>query len=59
MTEAIPLALTGITITVAATLLKLSHPREAFSQFGQPIIFLFLGVFVLVGALTATLLIIY
>jgi solute carrier family 13 (sodium-dependent dicarboxylate transporter), member 2/3/5 len=52
MTEAIPLALTGIMIPVAATLLKLVHPQEAFSQFGHPIIFLFLGGFVLAGALT-------
>ncbi|MES2703361.1 MAG: SLC13 family permease [Bacteroidota bacterium] len=52
MTEAIPLALTGIMIPVVATLLKLIHPKEAFSQFGHPIIFLFLGGFVLAGALT-------
>ncbi len=53
MTEAIPLALTGIMIPVVATLLKLVQPKEAFSQFGHPIIFLFLGGFVLAGALTA------
>jgi solute carrier family 13 (sodium-dependent dicarboxylate transporter), member 2/3/5 len=52
MTEAIPLALTGIMIPVVATLLKLVHPMEAFSQFGHPIIFLFMGGFVLAGALT-------
>lgn len=53
VTEAIPLALTGIMIPVAATLLKLVQPQEAFSQFGNPIIFLFLGGFVLAAALTA------
>ncbi|MBC7554143.1 MAG: DASS family sodium-coupled anion symporter [Taibaiella sp.] len=53
MTEAIPLALTGIMIPVAAILLKLVTTKEAFSQFGNPIIFLFLGGFVLAGALTA------
>lgn len=51
-TEAIPLALTGIMIPVVAILLKLVHPKEAFSQFAHPIIFLFLGGFVLAGALT-------
>ena len=52
MTEAIPLALTGIMIPVAAILLKLAQPEQAFSQFANPIIFLFLGGFVLAGALT-------
>lgn len=52
MTEALPLALTGMMIPVAATLLKLVHPKEAFGQFGHPIIFLFLGGFVLSAALT-------
>lgn len=52
MTEAIPLALTGIMIPVVATLLKLVRPTEAFSQFGHLIIFLFLGGFVFAGALT-------
>jgi sodium-dependent dicarboxylate transporter 2/3/5 len=52
MTEAIPLALTGIMIPVVAILLKLVHPKEAFSQFAHPVIFLFLGGFVLAGALT-------
>lgn len=53
MTEAIPLALTGIMIPVIASLLKLVHPKEAFSQFGHPIIFLFMGGFVLAAALTS------
>jgi len=53
MTEAIPLALTGILIPVIASLLRLAQPKEAFTQFGHPIIFLFLGGFVLAGALTA------
>lgn len=52
MTEALPLALTGMMIPVAGTLLKLLHPTEAFSQFGHPIIFLFLGGFVLAATLT-------
>lgn len=53
MTEAIPLALTGIMIPVAATLLKLVPAKEAFSGFAHPIIFLFMGGFVLAAALTA------
>jgi len=52
MTEAIPLALTGIMIPVVASLLGLAQPTEAFTQFSHPIIFLFLGGFVLAGALT-------
>jgi anion transporter len=52
MTEAIPLTLTSITIPVVASLLKLVKPQEAFTQFSHPIIFLFLGGFILAGALT-------
>jgi sodium-dependent dicarboxylate transporter 2/3/5 len=52
MTEAIPLALTGLIIPVIASFLQLLQPKEAFSQFAHPIIFLFLGGFVLAGALT-------
>ncbi len=52
ITEALPLALTGIMIPVVAILLKLAQPTKAFSQFGHPIIFLFLGGFVLAAALT-------
>ncbi|MBC7605754.1 MAG: DASS family sodium-coupled anion symporter [Burkholderiales bacterium] len=52
MTEAIPLALTGLLIPVVATLLHLVPPRSAFSEFAHPIIFLFMGGFVIAGALT-------
>ena len=52
MTEAIPLALTGLLIPVLATLLHLVPPRSAFSEFAHPIIFLFMGGFVIAGALT-------
>ena len=52
MTEAIPLALTGLIIPVLATLLHLVAPRIAFSEFAHPIIFLFMGGFVIAGALT-------
>lgn len=53
ITEAIPLGLTGIMIPVAAVLLNLTNTAEAFSEFANPIIFLFLGGFVLAAALTA------
>lgn len=52
MTEAVPLALTGIMIPVIASLLGIIQPKEAFMQFGNPVIFLFLGGFILAGALT-------
>lgn len=52
MTEAIPLALTGLLIPVVATFLHLVPPAKAFSEFAHPIIFLFMGGFVIAGALT-------
>ncbi len=52
ITEAIPLALTGLMIPVVATLLHLVPSGKAFSEFAHPIIFLFMGGFVLAGALT-------
>jgi sodium-dependent dicarboxylate transporter 2/3/5 len=52
MTEAIPLALTGLMIPVVATFLHLVTPGKAFSEFAHPIIFLFMGGFVIAGALT-------
>ncbi len=52
MTEAIPLALTGLIIPVAAILLNLVPSGSAFHEFAHPIIFLFMGGFVIAGALT-------
>lgn len=52
MTEAIPLAMTGLLIPVLASLLHLVPPSKAFSQFAHPIIFLFMGGYVIAGALT-------
>lgn len=52
MTEAIPLALTGLMIPVIATFLHLIPTNKAFSEFAHPIIFLFMGGFVIAGALT-------
>lgn len=52
ISEAIPLALTGLLIPVMAVFLQLVSPKEAFKEFGHPIIFLFMGGFVLAGALS-------
>lgn len=51
-TEAIPLALTALMIPVLAILLKILPPKEAFSEFANPILYLFMGGFVLAGALS-------
>lgn len=56
ITEAIPLALTGLLIPIIAVLMKLADPTDAFKQFAHPIIFLFMGGFVLAGALSLHLL---
>ncbi len=52
ITEAIPVALTGLLIPFLAILLHLATPTAAFSQFANPILFLFMGGFVLAGALS-------
>lgn len=52
MTEAIPLALTGLMIPVIAVFLKLVPTQDSFKEFAHPIIFLFLGGFVIAGTLT-------
>lgn len=52
MTEAIPLALTGLMIPIVAVFLHLVPTGDAFDEFAHPIIFLFMGGFVLAGALT-------
>lgn len=52
MTEAIPLALTGLMIPLAASFLQLVPPGKAFSEFAHPILYLFMGGFVIAGALT-------
>lgn len=52
ITEAIPLPLTSLLIPVVAIFLQLLSPREAFKEFAHPILFLFMGGFVLAGALS-------
>lgn len=52
ITEAIPLALTGLLIPVIAIVMRLAEPTDAFKQFAHPIIFLFMGGFALAGALS-------
>ncbi len=52
ITEAIPLPLTGLLIPVMAISMQLLSPGEAFKEFANPILFLFMGGFVLAGALS-------
>ena len=52
ITEAIPIPLTSLLIPVIAIFMKLSPSNEAFHQFAHPVIFLFMGGFVLAGALS-------
>lgn len=52
ISEAIPLPLTGLLIPVMAISMQLLSPREAFKEFANPILFLFMGGFVLAAALS-------
>ena len=52
ITEAIPLPLTGLLIPVFAIAMQLLSPSDGFKEFANPILFLFMGGFVLAGALT-------
>lgn len=53
ISEAIPLALTALLIPVLAIILNIETPKAAFSEFANPVIYLFMGGFVLAGALSA------
>lgn len=53
ISEAIPLAMTALLIPVIAIVLKIETPKAAFSEFANPILYLFMGGFVLAGALSA------
>ncbi|MCI3936291.1 DASS family sodium-coupled anion symporter [Chryseobacterium aahli] len=52
MTEAIPLSLTGLMIPVVAVFLQLGSTEDSFKEFAHPIIFLFMGGFVIAGTLS-------
>src|SRR5690606_27755011 len=52
ISEALPLAVTALIIPVAAALLGLLPVKLAFAEFSNPILFLFMGGFVLAGALS-------
>ncbi|TYB75861.1 SLC13 family permease [Bizionia myxarmorum] len=52
ISEAIPLALTALLIPVMAVVLNIATPKLAFSEFSNPVIYLFMGGFVLAGALS-------
>ncbi len=53
ISEAIPLSMTALLIPVMAVLLKVATPAAAFGEFSNPVIYLFMGGFVLAGALSA------
>ncbi len=53
VTEAIPLSMTALLIPVLAIVLQIVSPKVAFSEFANPVIYLFMGGFVLAGALSA------
>ena len=50
MTEALPVAWTALLIPVLAVLLRVADSRTAFAGFGDPILFLFFGTFLLTAA---------
>ncbi|MFC6269815.1 SLC13 family permease [Frigoriflavimonas asaccharolytica] len=52
ITESIPLSLTALLIPIIAIFLQLLPANLAFQEFANPIIFLFMGGFVLAGALS-------
>ncbi|MEO5966802.1 MAG: SLC13 family permease [Ferruginibacter sp.] len=52
ITESIPLPLTGLLIPVLAIFMQLLPPIAAFQEFANPILFLFMGGFVIAGALS-------
>lgn len=53
ISEAIPLSMTALLIPVLAILLQVATPTAAFAEFSNPVIYLFMGGFVLAGALSA------
>lgn len=52
ISESIPLPLTSLLIPVFAIFMQLLSPAQAFNEFANPILFLFMGGFVLAGALS-------
>ena len=51
ITEALPLAATALVIAVLVILLGVAPPNEVFSVFADPILFLFIGSFILAEAM--------
>ena len=47
VTEAVPLPVTALLAVVLAVLMGVAPAQEAFAQFGSPIIFIFLGAFII------------
>lgn len=53
LTQALPLAVTALAVPLVAVLANLMTPRDALASFAHPVIFLFLGGFVLAAALSS------
>jgi solute carrier family 13 (sodium-dependent dicarboxylate transporter), member 2/3/5 len=51
VTEAVPVAATGLAVPVLAVAAGLASPREAIQAFGEPVLFLLLGAFLLAEAM--------
>ena len=51
ITEAIPLAVTGLLIMIIQPLLHVMSPNEVFSSFGNQAVFFLIGAFILAGAI--------
>ena len=50
MTEAVPVAWTALLVPVLAVVLRVADSKSAFAGFGDPILFLFMGTFLLTTA---------
>lgn len=53
ITEAIPLPATALVATALTVLLGVATPQQAFGQFGNPIMFVFIGAFIIGRAVSA------
>jgi sodium-dependent dicarboxylate transporter 2/3/5 len=51
ISEAIPLAITGLLVMILQPILYLAHPREVFSAFGNTAVFFLMGAFIIAGAI--------
>ncbi len=52
VTEAVPIPVTSLLVPILMVLLRVASPREALAPFADPVIYLFLGSFVLARAMS-------